>query len=333
MIRIGLYGVWGHQLPVLLPAQVRARVTAVANYPATRLDEALGADSAQRRALKEYTTLQEMLADPDIDLVSLCSPNRGAQAEEAITCLQAGKHVLAEKPAAFTDAALDEILATSQRTGKLFREMADSMLEPPVLAIRRLVDAGELGAIVHVQAHKSYPWLDGRPQDHHTDGGLVRQVGIHAARFIIAATGLKITTVTGDATGLGNPGSGNIHMAAAFTCMLENGGIAAMNLNYLNPRNFGVWGNDQLRVFGTRGMAESVDGFQRNRLFLDGRESTDLPLPTPPISTCYIEHYANLLLDGTPMPSSHAEEVAAQRAIITAYQSACSGRRVQVKLE
>ncbi|MHB9109001.1 MAG: Gfo/Idh/MocA family protein [Armatimonadota bacterium] len=332
MINIGLYGVNGHQLPFGLPPAIRARVTAVAGYPAERLDEALGAGTAERRAIKEYGTLDELLADPEVDLVSLCSPRRADQPAEALRCLRAGKHVLAEKPGAFTDAQLDELLETERQTGKAFREMLDhSMLEPNVRAMRRLVEEGALGTVVQVQTQKSYPWLDRRPQDFETDGGLIRQAGIHATRFIIGATGLRIVEVSAVGTNLGNPGPRQMHMAAVVSMTLENGAVAALSLNYLNPSNFGSWGNEHLRVHGTRGMAESVDGFRRHQLYLPGRESTELPL-VEDVSTSYLEHYVNYLLDGTPFPTRRDEEIAALRAVISAHEAALTGKTVKVKV-
>jgi len=105
-IRIGLYGTNGHQLPLDLP--VRARVVAVADYPTDGLPA----------SIRAYESLAEMLADPEIDLVSLCSVRRIEQAQHAIQCLQAGKHVLAEKPCAFSARELDRILATARETGQ-----------------------------------------------------------------------------------------------------------------------------------------------------------------------------------------------------------------------
>jgi len=319
-IRIGLHGTNGHQLPLALPGTVRARIVAVADYPAAGLPE----------GVRAYPTLGAMLADPQVDLVSLCSARRIEQAEEAIRCLRAGKHVLAEKPCAFDAGTLDRIVETARQCGKAFREMAASELAPPLQAIRRLVNAGELGTIVHAQAHKSYPWHDRRPQDGAVDGGLVRQVGIHAVRFIHGATGIRIRRIEGIGTGLGNPGTGGIQMAAAFALELENGGVGTINLNYLNPSNLGTWGNDQLRVYGTRGMAETVDGFRRHSLYLPGRESTGLPLPDDLVSPLYIEHYANYLLDGTPMPTPFEEEMAMTRAMLALHEASLTGSWVEV---
>ncbi len=326
LIRIGLYGTNGHQLP--LEPCARAKVVAVADYARPVTDE-----------IRVYESLEAMLQDDEIDLISLCSARRIEQAGQAIRCLEAGKHVLAEKPCAFDVATLERILETARRVGREFREMAATELTPQVQAIRRLVDQGALGEIVHVQAHKSYPWHARRPQEIAVDGGLVRQVGIHAVRLIHGGTGLRITTIRGLSTGLGNPGMGGIQMAAAFALELENGGVGSINLNYLNPPNFGrrndadrpIWGNDQLRVFGTQGMVETVDGYTRSTLYLAGQEmGIDLPMPADLVSPVYIEHYVNYLLDGTPMPTPFIEEMAMTRAMLALHEATLGDQPVKV---
>jgi predicted dehydrogenase len=317
-IRIGLYGTNGHQLPLKLPP--RARVVAVADYPTEKLDP----------SVRIYENLSGLLADPEIDLVSLCSARRVEQADQAIRCLWAGKHVLAEKPCAFTASKLDDIVIAAAATGCAFREMAASELAFPLQAIRRLVDQGALGTIIHIQAQKSYPWHDRRPQDTGVDGGLVRQVGIHAVRFVHGTTGRRIRTIQGTSTGLGNPGEGEIQMAAAFVVELEGGAVGTINLNYLNPSSFGVHGNDQLRIFGTAGMAETVDGFRRSKLYLPGRESTELPIPDDLASPIYIEHYVRFLLDGERMPTPFEEEMAMTRAMLALHEAASGAGKVVV---
>ncbi len=330
MIKIGLYGKNGHQLPVRLPDTLRAQVVAVADYPTDALVDAYGSAAGAQNAIRRYPDLDALLNDPEIDLISLCSFPRSVQAAHACQCLEAGKHVLAEKPAALSHSDLEAILATAARTGRIFREMADSFLEAPVRAMRTLVDAGALGEIVQVQTQKSYPWHPNRPQDMISDGGLTRQVGIHATRFIIGATGQPIVGVMGLATGLGNPGAGTIQIASAFTCTLSSGAVAAMHLNYLNPTNFGSWGNEHLRVFGTRGMVESVDGFRRHLVYLEGKEPLPLELPVALTATSYLGYLVTFLLDGTPMPIAWRDELAALRAILAAHEAASTGRFVTV---
>ncbi len=325
-LRIGLYGMRGHQLPFRLPETVRADIAAVVyDDPARTRDTPAN--------VRRHPDLDALLADPTVGLVSLCSARRSEQADHARRCLEAGKHVLAEKPCAFDNATLDSLLATARRADRKLFEMADAELAAPVQAIRRLTDAGALGEIVQVQAQKSYPWHDRRPQDGNVDGGLVRQVGIHAVRFIHGATGRRIVRARGTATALGNPGSdGDLRMAASFAIELDNGGVGTIALNYLNPSTFGVWGNDQLRVFGTKGMAESVDGFRRHALFLPERGSaTDLPVPNDLPDPLHLRHVVDHLLDGTSMPVPHEEEMAMTRAMLALHEAAETGAAVTVR--
>ena len=109
--------------------------------------------------------------------------------------------------------------------------------------------------------------------------------------------------------------------------------------------DFGTWGNDQLRVFGTKGMVETVDGFRRQRLYLARNKQGDqvssetadskgdeftLPFPDDLVLPTYIYHYANYLLDGTPMLRSFEEEMAMTQAMITLHEASVRGERVVV---
>ena len=96
-------------------------------------------------------------------------------------------------------------------------------------------------------------------------------------------------------------------------------------------KNFGAWGNDQLRVFGTLGMAETVDGFRRHHLYLPPREDTALPFPEDLVTPLYIVHYTKALLDGTPMPTPFVEEMAMTRAALALHEAAETGQRVTVR--
>ncbi|MBQ2277508.1 MAG: hypothetical protein II333_02960, partial [Clostridia bacterium] len=60
--------------------------------------------------------------------------------------------------------------------------------------------------------------------------------------------------------------------AASLTMSLQNGGVASVAMNYLNPSGFPGWGNESVRVFGTRGMVELTDGGKRTHLYTDHDE-------------------------------------------------------------
>ena len=125
---------------------------------------------------------------------------------------------------------------------------------------------GAVGEVIQVFVQKSYEYGEARPQDEAIDGGLFRQVGIHAARMVEHVGGVRIQTISGWETAAGSPEEGDGKVAAAVQIGLENGGLATIILNYLNPPATKIHGNETLRIFGTKGFIESVDGGARTRL-------------------------------------------------------------------
>ncbi len=313
-IQVGLYGANGHQVWRNVEGNARAVCRGVAGFSRERLSPAL----QKADGLRDYGTLEAMLADPGLDLVSLCSPRRDGQARDAIRCLEAGKHVYAEKPCALNEADLDAILATAARRGVKFHEMAGSAFDQPYREMGRLVRSGAIGTVVQVWAQKSYPWYPTRPQDEGLDGGLLMQVGVHAVRFIEHVTGLQAVEVSARETRLGNPVStGECRRAAQLTMRLSNGGLASAIANYLNPHeSFGSWGNEHLRVFGTGGFVESTDAHARTRLVLNERDCGALAPAEPSLDwfECFLDELTGA--GGFPIPLE--EELHPARVVIRA---------------
>lgn len=272
--------------------------------------------------IKVYNTLEEMIADDNVELISLCSPNRRLQAKEAVMCMQAGKHVYAEKPCAMTERELDEIINASVKYGVQFHEMAGSAFEQPFLALRRLVLGEKLGEIVQVYTQKSYPLnLDKRPHNEDIDGGLLMQVGVHNLRFIEHITGLKITDIYAVDTQLGNTVENSaLHTAVSYMMKLENGGVASAVANYLNfPKAIGRHGNECVRVFGTNGYAEITDAGRKSRVIINNEVIG--PLDTSEKGKDYFEYFIDSLLGIDKMPLSPEDELHPTRMIIRASQN------------
>jgi len=308
-IGVGLYGSNGHQVNGLLVDCPYGEAVACAGI--TSLPE----------TVRRYDSLEELLADPRVELVSLCSPRRADQAADAVTCLKAGKHVYAEKPAAFSDEELDGVLEVAKAVGRQFHEMADTVFRQPYHALRALVRAGRLGDIVQVWAQKSYPSsFASRPQDEAVDGGLTRQCTIHAVRMVEHITGLRVSTVEALETKLGDPHAGELRMAASLLLGLENGAVASVVGNYCNPKGFGRHGNDQIRVFGTLGMAELTDDAQRSRVIIGDRDHGPLEV-NEEVEPFFFSYLKNLLGLGE-MPMSLEEELHPLRVVNRAKASA-----------
>lgn len=322
-LQIGIYGMNGHQIHMRLKDHPDGEIAAVCMTAEQwkNLENSI----PNWANIPRYDSLAEMLQGTKLDMVSLCSPQRAEQERDAIRCLEAGCHVYAEKPAVLSEEGLDRVLETAERCGKEFHEIADTVYFEPFWSLRELVQSGRIGQVVQVYAQKSYPMNPGkRPQDEETDGGLIRWVGIHGMRFIEHITGLTVTEVEAVQTHLGNAelngvadgDNTGLYTAASLQMKLSNGGLATLCMNYLNPRSFPSWGNEHVRVFGTKGMAEITDGGRHSHVYT----TTDEGEIDTAHSTCvdYLDLLLRHLRYGEPMPMTLEEELHPLRVVIRA---------------
>jgi predicted dehydrogenase len=315
-IGIGLYGSNGHQIHAALAAHTGARLVAVAAFPGDQFP------APARKAVRLYETLDGLLADPEIQLVSLCSPRRSDQAGDALRALRAGKHVYAEKPCALTEADLDALIATARESGRMFHEMAGTAFGAPYLAMRRIVRSGDIGEVVQVLVEKSYPYHPDRPQDEAIDGGLIAQSAIHGFRLVEQTAGVAIASVEARQTKLGNPRDGDLRMAAVMMLGLANGGLASVTANYLNPRGTGVWGDESLKILGTRGIVESIRGGGQTRLIVGEEDRGEVPNREECLD--YLALYLDAIAGRAEMPLTMEQELSPTRWVIRARDKAGS---------
>lgn len=98
-----------------------------------------------------YYNEQELLkAEKEINVVAVCSPN-GLHAEHAIAALNAGYHVLCEKPMALTVHDCGEMLKAGERSNKRLFAIKQNRFNPPVAAVKQLLDEGKLGKVYSMQ--------------------------------------------------------------------------------------------------------------------------------------------------------------------------------------
>jgi UDP-N-acetyl-2-amino-2-deoxyglucuronate dehydrogenase len=100
---------------------------------------------------KAYYTVESMLAgEKDIDVVSICSPN-GLHATHSIKALNAGFHVLCEKPMAIHPADCGEMIQAAEKSNRRLFAIKQNRYNPPVAAVKKLIDEGRLGTIGSIQ--------------------------------------------------------------------------------------------------------------------------------------------------------------------------------------
>ncbi|TWT96275.1 Gfo/Idh/MocA family protein [Neorhodopirellula pilleata] len=105
---------------------------------------------AEPHSAKAFSSLEEMLVMADeIDVVSVCSPN-GLHAEHTIAALQAGCHVLCEKPMAITSYDCGRMIQAAERANRRLFVVKQNRFNPPVAAVKQALDEGRLGKLYSI---------------------------------------------------------------------------------------------------------------------------------------------------------------------------------------
>ncbi len=113
-----------------------------------------------------YTDYDEMLANPDIDIVSICVPS-GMHADFAVKAMEAGKNVLVEKPIDITVEAAMKIEEARVRTGKIAGVVHQNRNNANMKPIREAIESGRLGKLI--LGDFAVKWY--RTQEYYDNGG------------------------------------------------------------------------------------------------------------------------------------------------------------------
>jgi predicted dehydrogenase len=186
-VRIGILGA-ARIAPAALIKPARsvgeAEVGAVAARDRNRAD-AFASKHGIPQVRDSYTAL---IADPEIDAIYNPLPN-GLHAEWTIAALEAGKHVLCEKPFTANAKEAEDVAAVAARTGLVVMEAFHYRYHPLAKRMREIVESGELGAIRRVETALCFPlpkFSDIRYQ-YDLAGGATMDVGtytVHMARLL-----------------------------------------------------------------------------------------------------------------------------------------------------
>jgi predicted dehydrogenase len=145
---------------------------------------------SERHGCTAFSTLDEMLSSPDIDIVCICTPS-GAHLEPALEAIRAGKHCLIEKPLEITLERCDAIIEAAAKAGVQVAVIFPSRFYEAASRLKKALDAGRFGDIVlgdaYVKWHRtdayyqSAAWrgtwqLDG--------GGALMNQGIHSVDLL-----------------------------------------------------------------------------------------------------------------------------------------------------
>ena len=255
--------------------------------------EGVSAAAAQLGWQSVETQWRELISRADVDLVDICTPG-DTHAEIAVAALEAGKHVLCEKPLANSVEEAEKIVAAADAAASEFGTVAmvgfTYRRVPAIALARKLVAEGRIGQVRHVRAQYLQDWLADpaspftwRMDKARAGSGALGDIGSHIidlAQFIV---GRNLTRVSGCMTtfvderpipGSADLGRVTVDDAAAFLAEFDGGGLGVFEATRFA---LGRKNSIRLEINGSRGSL-AFDFEDMNVLhFLDG---DDDPLAT-----------------------------------------------------
>jgi predicted dehydrogenase len=151
-------GWWGKTIVQRLAGSENFRITT-----AVELDPAGHEAFAKEHGLRLVSRYEDVLADPEIGAVILCTPN-SMHTEQVAAAARAGKHVFCEKPLALTRGEAEQSVDACNAAGVVLGIGHERRFELALAEVERMVKAGELGTIMHAEANFSHDKLVNVPQ-------------------------------------------------------------------------------------------------------------------------------------------------------------------------
>lgn len=174
---IGIGGIFGTHMPGWEKSE-HADVVAGADINA----DVLNAWGAKHDVTRLHTDPADLFRNPDIDIVDICAPSM-FHADLAIAALEAGKHVICEKPLAPTPDDIQRMIVARDKSGKLLMTAQHERYHPYSQALKREVDKGILGDVYHARAwflrRNHLPTGAGFVYKRNSGGGPCIDIGVH----------------------------------------------------------------------------------------------------------------------------------------------------------
>jgi UDP-N-acetylglucosamine 3-dehydrogenase len=221
----------------------------------TRTPDRLAALAGKFGVAKTFTNYHDLLADPEIDAVSICTM-WDQHTEPAIAALEAGKHVFLEKPIASTVADARSILAASKRSKGILSIGHIVRFNPRYRMAKQAIEAGRIGKIVAMSSRRNIPaaWTT----------TILEKIGpivgdaIHDTDIMLWYTGDRITSVyaqTVDVRGLQHPDIGQTMYRFA------GGATATLETVWCMPDKTPFDIDERMSIIGTEGIIHVQDTF------------------------------------------------------------------------
>lgn len=230
------------------------------------------------KSISKYVNYTEMLEKEDIDIVTIATES-GYHAKHAIDCLNAGKHVIVEKPMALSTKDADEMIKSAKKNNVKLAVCHQNRFNPPIQKLRKAIEEGRFGKLVNGTArilwnrnddyYKQAPWRG----TWELDGGTLMNQCIHNIDLLQWMMGGKVDTVYAQTgTFLRNIEAEDF---GAIIIRFKNGTIGIVEGSAcVYPRNL----EETLSIFGEKGTVV-IGGLAVNRIetwkFADGQDNEE----------------------------------------------------------
>jgi predicted dehydrogenase len=312
-------------------------------------EAALQAWGERNGVTRLVTDSAELIDDPEIDIIDVCTPNN-YHAPLSIAALNAGKHVICEKPLAATPREIHEMIAARDASGKTLMTAQHFRFRGSAKALKAEIDAGALGDIYHARSwmlrRAAAPVRPGFIMKKHSSGGPCIDIGVHILDLTLWFMGNpKPAAVTGVARAelAHQPGAFSVwggaipaefdveDFAAAFV-RFENGATLVIEVSWLLHHD--TQGEDmQMWLYGTLGgshwpkceVYHSNNQTQQmyNRSLQVTRDALE-----PHAQECV--EFAQAVVDGAPSPVPAEQSLQVMTILDGIYRSQKAGGEIKL---
>ena len=319
-VRWGILSTANIGVKKVIPAMQRGSYCEMAGIASRDLEQAQKT-TATLGIPKAYGSYEELLADPEIAAVYIPLPNH-LHVEWSIKALEAGKHVLCEKPIGLNSAQAQQLAdAAVQHPQLKVMEAFMYRFHPQWQRARQLVQDGRIGELRTIQTVFSY-FLDDATNIRNSveaGGGALNDIGCYAisvARFIFGAEPRRVSAIVDV-----DPRFGTDRLTSAMLDF-ERGTATFTCGTQLSP-------HQRVTIFGTDGQIEIEIPFNAPpdrscRMWLQRGEDEreEMLLPAVDQYTLQGDAFARAILDDTAVPTPLTDAVANMRVIDAVRQSA-----------
>ena len=284
-----------------------------------------------------YNDYHELLANPDIDAVSICTPN-STHHPITLAAARAGKHVLCEKPVSMDLAQGAEMIDTCAKAGIVFQVGHHMRSWAAAAQAKAMIDRGDLGAVTYVRLRQAHDWGGAREvrgvfgSKSLSGGGTLLDNGCHLfdlARYLagdVRDIYARIATLKFDV---------EVEDTATASLGFESGAIGQVEVAWT-----GTGWQEAFWVFGTEGSLECDNRVGPNVVTHRFRGSGGTSWGDVDVARydlqgveSHSQHVANFLaaIDGErPVVCTGTDGLEAVRLVLASYESAESGLAVKI---